>query len=64
MALVEQIPLTKACDSQRNREALYSPFVPLPYMKSNKYSAQFLERYDVILYLGNEGWESMESHLH
>ena len=31
MALVEQIPLTKACGSQRNPEALYSPFVPLQY---------------------------------
>ena len=31
MALVEQIPLTKACGSQCNREALYSPFVPLQY---------------------------------
>ena len=33
MALVEQIPLTKACGSQCNREALYSSFVPLQYNK-------------------------------
>ena len=31
MALVEQIPLTKSCGSQGNREALYSPFAPLQY---------------------------------
>ena len=31
LALVERIPLTRACDSQRNREALYSSFVPLQY---------------------------------
>ena len=31
LALVEQIPLTKACGSQCNRETLYSPFVPLQY---------------------------------
>ena len=30
-SLREQIPLTKACGSQCNREALYSPFVPLQY---------------------------------
>ena len=31
IALVERISPTRACDSQRNREALYSPFVPLQY---------------------------------
>ena len=31
IALVKRIPPTRACDSQRNREALYSPFVPLQY---------------------------------
>ena len=38
MALVEQIPLTKACSSQRNQEALYSPFVPLQYQYADAYS--------------------------
>ena len=37
IALVERIPLTRACDSQLNREALYSSFVPLQYSQQRTF---------------------------